>query len=206
MSSEPIRDQITDHLLTPKNSALILIDYQPTQVNSIRSMDRQQLIQNVVRVARIATLYGLPIVLSTVNVTSGKNQPTIPELLQVLPGAPQIDRTTINAWEDVEFKKAVEATGRKKLIMGALWTEACLTFPTLDALLEEYDVYPIVDAVGGTSLEAHKAGLKRVTQAGAKPTSWVQLACELQRDWARSSTVPEFTEILFGKAPIPQSV
>ncbi len=199
MSSEPIRDQITDHLLTPMNSALIMIDYQPTQVNSIRSMDRQQLVQNSVRVARIASTYGLPIILSTVNVKSGRNQPTIPELIEVLPNTPQIDRTTINAWEDVEFKTAVEATGRKKLIMAALWTEACLSFPTLDALREGYDVYPVADAVGGTSLEAHETALERMVQAGAKPTSWVQLACELQRDWARTKTATPFTDILFGK-------
>jgi nicotinamidase-related amidase len=179
MSSEPIRDQIADHLLTPMNSALIMIDYQPTQVNSIRSMDQQQLVQNSVRVARLATTYSLPIILSTVNVKTGINQPTIQPLLEVLPGIPEIDRTTINSWEDVEFKKAVRATGRRKLIMAALWTEACLSFPALDALREGYEVYPVVDAVGGTSLDAHNRALERMVQAGAKLTSWVQLACEL---------------------------
>ena len=199
MSSQPIRDQIADHLLTPMNSALIMIDYQPTQVNSIRSMDHQQLVQNSVRVARIATTYGLPIVLSTVNVKTGINQPTIQPLLEVLPGVPEIDRTTINSWEDVEFKKAVRATGRRKLIMAALWTEACLTFPALDALREGYEVYPVVDAVGGTSLDAHNRALERMVQAGAKLTSWVQLACELQRDWARKETAAALVDILFGK-------
>jgi len=199
MSSQPIRDQIADHLLTPMNSALIMIDYQPTQVNSIRSMDHQQLVQNSVRVARIATTYGLPIVLSTVNVKTGINQPTIQPLLEVLPGVPEIDRTTINSWEDVEFKKAVRATGRRKLIMAALWTEACLSFPALDALREGYEVYPLVDAVGGTSLDAHNRALERMVQAGAKLTSWVQLACELQRDWARKETAAALVDILFGK-------
>ena len=194
MSSEPIRDQITDHLLTPKNCALVFIDYQPTQVNSIRSMDRQQLVQNSVRVARIALTYGLPTVLSTVNVKTGVNKPTVQELAEVLPDTPQIDRTTINAWEDVEFKAAIEATGRKKLVMAALWTEACLTFPTLDALREGYEVYPVADAVGGTSIEAHETALERMAQAGAKLTSWVQLACELQRDWARTQTAAAFAQ------------
>jgi nicotinamidase-related amidase len=120
----------------------------------------------------------------------------------VLNGAKELDRTTINAWEDVEFRHAVEATGRRKLVMTALWTEACLTFPTLDALRDGYEVYPVVDAVGGTSLEAHRAALKRVTQAGAKPVSWVQLICELQRDWARTETADRFAEILFGPAPV----
>jgi nicotinamidase-related amidase len=192
-----MRDPVQDTLLTPQNSVLIIIDYQPVQVTSIASMDRRMLVNNIVSVARLAKLFALPIVLSTVNVTSGKNAPTIHQLIDVLGGVDALDRTTINAWEDEEFVKAVKATGRMKLIMTALWTEACLTFPTLDALREGFEVYPIVDAVGGTSLEAHRAGLERVVQAGARPVSWVQLACELQRDWARTKTSPEFAEILF---------
>ena len=201
MTSEPIRDSVTDHLLTPENANLVVIDYQPTQVRSIHSVDHQVLLENIVRVAKIAVLYRLPVVLSTVNVASGVNQPTVPELLDALNGADQIDRTSINAWEDVQFRAALEATGRKKIVMTALWTEACLTFPTLDALRSGYEVYPVVDAVGGTSLDAHEAALKRVAQAGAKPVGWVQLACELQRDWARTATATEFKEILFGPAP-----
>ncbi len=155
------------------------------------------MVENVVAVARGAKLFGLPIVLSTVNVKQG-GDPTIDKLKAVLPGAEEIDRTTINAWEDVEFVRAVKATGRKKLIMAALWTEACLTFPALDALKEGYEVYPIVDAVGGTSMEAHRAGLDRIVRAGAQPTSVVQLLCELQRDWARKDTSDGFAEIAFG--------
>jgi len=198
MTSEQIRDPLTDNLLTPANCALVIIDYQPTQVNSIRSMDHVMLIDHVVRVAKTAVLYEVPIVLSTVNVKSGRNQPTIAALETVLPHVEALDRTTINAWEDIEFQGAVEATGRKKLVMTALWTEACLTFPTLDAMREGYEIYPVVDAVGGTSVEAHRAALDRIRQAGAQPVSWVQLICELQRDWARTDTATEFAQILFG--------
>lgn len=197
MTSLPVRDQANDHLLTPMNCALIVIDYQPVQVGSIASMDRRDLVLNVVAVARTAKLYGVPVVLSTVNVKTGANQATIHQLAEVLDGVEALDRTTINAWEDVEFVDAVKATGRKKLLMTALWTEACLTFPTLDALREGYEVYPVADAVGGTSLEAHRAALERVAQAGAKPTSWVQVLCELQRDWSRKETAGKFAEILF---------
>jgi nicotinamidase-related amidase len=199
MTSEPLRDPLTDQLLTPTNSALIVIDYQPTQVGSIRSMDHDSLVNNIVRVARTAVTYKLPVVLSTVNVTTGRNAPTIEPLRSVLSDTEEIDRTTINAWEDVGFKRAVETTGRRKLVVAALWTEACLTFPTLDAMRDGYDVYPIVDAVGGTSLEAHRAGLDRVYQAGARPASVTQLLCELQRDWARVETAPVFADILFGE-------
>jgi len=198
MSSPAIpRDPLVDPLLTPQNAALVIIDYQPVQVTSIASMDRRALVTNIVAVARTANLYGLPIVLSTVNVQTGRNAPTIHQLREVLPDVQAIDRTSINAWEDVDFVAAVEATGRKKLIMTALWTEACLTFPTLDALQEGYEVYPVVDAVGGTSVEAHRAALERVVQAGARPISWVQLICELQRDWRRTETAAAFAEILF---------
>ncbi len=195
MASEPIRDPVKDHLLTPQNAALIIIDYQPVQVNSIASMDRQKLINAIVGLARIGLAYKLPIIHSTVNVKTGLNKPPIPQLRKVLEGIKTYDRTTINSWEDVEFVKAVKATGRKKLIMAALWTEACLTFPALDALREGYEVYPVVDAVGGTSVEAHEAALRRIEKAGGYPISWTQLLCELQRDWARKETVPAFIDL-----------
>jgi nicotinamidase-related amidase len=196
MTSEPIRDPLIDHLLTPQNSALIVIDYQPFQIEVVGSMDRDLLVQNIVSVARTATTYGLPIVLSTVGVAANGREPTIPELKGVLADSSEIDRTTINAWEDVEFRQAVEATGRKKLIMTALWTEMCLAFPSLDALQAGYEVYPVVDAVAGTSAEAHRAGLERIVQAGGQPISWVGLAGELLRDWARRDTVANVVDIV----------
>jgi nicotinamidase-related amidase len=195
VTSEPIRDPVSDPLLTPQNAALVVIDYQPSQISTVNSMDRDLLLDNIVSVARLAKTYDLPVVLSTVNVANGQG-PTLPELRAVLSDNPEIDRTQINSWEDVEFRQAVEATGRRKLIMTALWTEVCLTFPALDALRDGYEVFPVVDAVGGTSPEAHRAGLERIVQAGAQPISWVSLACELQRDWARTETVPEIVDIV----------
>jgi len=127
MTSLPTRDQAEDHLFTPTNCALIVIDYEPIQVGSIASMDRSDLVMNIV----------------------------------------------------------------------ALLTEACLTFPTLDAIREGYEIYPVVDAVGGTSVEAHRAALERMIQAGARPTSCVQVLCEMQRDWSRKETAGPFAEILF---------
>jgi nicotinamidase-related amidase len=197
VTGEPMRDPATDHLLTPHNSALIIIDYQPLQVSSVSSMDRRELVLNITAVTRLAKLFRLPIVLSTVNVKAKGSEPTIHQLRELLPDTPELDRTTINAWEDQEFLKAVRATGRKKLIMTALWTEACLSFPALDALKDGYDPYMVVDAVGGTSTQAHDAALRRLEQAGAKPLGWVQLACELQRDWRRADTAAAFADIIF---------
>ena len=195
MTSEPRRDPFTDPLLTPENAALVIIDFQPTQVASVRSMDTALMTKNVVSLAQIGTTFGLPVVLSTVNVANGQ-QPTVAELKVVLADSPELDRTPINAWEDVEFRAAVEATGRRKLIIAALWTEACLAYPTLDALREGYEVFPVVDAVGGTSAEAHGAGLRRIEAAGAQPVSWVSVATELQRDWARAETVARIREVV----------
>jgi nicotinamidase-related amidase len=172
-----------------------VIDYQPSQVQTVTSIDRQLLTDNIVSVARLAKTFNLPVVLSTINVADGQ-PPTIPELKTVLGENLEIDRTEINSWENDEFRNAVEATARKKLIMTALWTEVCLAFPTLDALDEGFEVYPVVDAVGGTSLEAHRAGLERIVQAGAQPVSWVSLACELQRDWSRVDTVADVVDIV----------
>ena len=153
------------------------------------------MVGNIVSVARLAKTFDLPVVLSTINVANGQ-QPTIPELKAVLADDPELDRTAINSWEDVEFRLAVEATGRRKLIMAALWTEVCLAFPALDAMRDGFEVFPVVDAVGGTSPEAHRSGLERIVQAGAQPISWVSLACELQRDWGRVETVPDVVDIV----------
>lgn len=192
-----VRDPVADHLLTPQNAAVLIIDYQPVQVGSIASRDKRQLVANVTALARTAKLYGLPVVLTTVNVSTGRNQSMIHQITDVLDHVPIIDRTSINAWEDQDFVAAVKATGRKKLVMAALWTEVCLVHPALDAMLAGFEVYPVVDACGGTTLEAHDAALDRLQQAGAKPTNWVQLICELQRDWNREATVPGFAEVLF---------
>jgi nicotinamidase-related amidase len=196
MASAPIRDQVGDHLITPQNAALVLIDYQPSQFATVRSMDRDLLLKNIVSTVKAARVFGLPIVHSTVNVASGQQQPTVPELAELLEGNPPIDRTGVNSWEDTDFVAAVHATGRRKLVFCALWTEVCMAFAAVDALREGYQVYPVVDAIGGTSAEAHRAGIDRVVQAGGVPISWVSLACELQRDWNRLETVPQLVEIV----------
>jgi nicotinamidase-related amidase len=198
MASAPVRDQLGDHLITPLNSALVLIDYQPSQFETVRSIDPDLLLKNVVSTVKAARAFGLPIVHSTVNVANGQG-PTVPELAELLEDFPPIDRTTVNSWEDEDFLAAVRATGRRKLIFCALWTEVCMAFAALDALREGYEVYPVVDAIAGTSVEAHRAGIERVVAAGGVPVSWVSLACELQRDWARQETVPQIIEIVLNE-------
>lgn len=181
MTSFPKRGA-DDRLLSPENSLITFIDYQSTQINSIGSMKHADLVHNAVLVAKIANQYKVPIVLSTVNVHTGRNQDTISPLKKAIGDVPSYDRTSINAWEDKDYNDAIKATKRKKIIMLGLWTEACLTFPTIDALAEGYDVYPVVDAVGGTSPLSHETALRRVEQAGAHLITIPQLICEYQRD------------------------
>jgi len=196
MASLPVRDPIGDHLLTPQNATLVVIDYQPSQFAGVTSMDRDRLLDNIVSTVKTAKAFDLPIVHSTINVATGRGKPTVPELAELLDDYPPIDRTSTNAWEDGDFLAAVRATGRRKLILCALWTEICMAFPALDALREGYEVYPVVDAIGGTSEDAHRTGIARGVQAGAQPITWVSLAVELQRDWAREETVADVIEIV----------
>ncbi|MDR0365401.1 MAG: hydrolase [Bifidobacteriaceae bacterium] len=204
MTSFPPKDPSQDHLLAPGNAALLLIDYQPVQFESLVSSTKQQIIEAVVALAQTGVAFGLPIVLSTVNVSSGRNKDTVPRLKAVLEGITALDRTQINAWEDEQFNQAVKATGRKKLIIAGLWTEACVTFPSIDALAEGYEVYVVADAVAGTSLVAHNAGLSRIKHAGGQLTTVVQLLCELQRDWARTDTVGAYLKGMFETGAFPQ--
>lgn len=180
----PIRDPLRDSLLTPQNAVLALIDYQPEQYAGVTSVGHGELLAHVTMLGRIATAFELPVVLSTVYVKHGMSG-TNPELREALPGVPEIDRTSMNSWEDPDFRQAVERTGRKKLVIAGLWTEVCVAFPTLDALREGYEVYVVVDAIGGVSRVAHESAMQRMVQAGAVPISVLGLACELQRDWGR---------------------
>jgi nicotinamidase-related amidase len=180
----PIRDPRTDPLLTPQNAVLALIDYQREQYAGVASVGHDELLAHVTMLGRVATVFELPVVLSTVYVRHGMSG-TNPELREVLPGVPEIDRTTMNAWEDADFRQAVERTGRRKLLLAGLWTEVCVAFPALDALRAGYQVYVVVDAIGGVSRVAHESAMQRMTQAGVVPISVLGLACELQRDWGR---------------------
>lgn len=185
---EPIRDQRQDHLLTPENCVLTLIDYQPEQYSTITSTTRDEIDLNVVALCRLATAYGVPVVLSTVGVDLGVNEGTAQLIKDELPGVEEIDRTGVNAWEDPDYRAAIEATGRKKVVIAGLWTEVCMTYPTLDMLAEGYEVYPVVDAVGGISPVSHHTALERVVAAGAQPITAIAFGAELMRNWAREDS------------------
>jgi nicotinamidase-related amidase len=194
----PIRDPKTDALISPENSVLAVIDYQPVQIHSVNTENTGRMLKNLLAVCKAATVFNVPAVLTTVNVGTHRNQDTIPQIKEALPaGTASIDRTSMNSWEDDDFVAAIKATGRSKIIICALWTEVCMAFPTLDAMREGFEVYPVVDAIAGTTPLAHETALRRVERAGAQLITTPQLICELQRDWNRKETSEEFLNLMF---------
>ena len=180
----PVRDPAKDALITPHNAVIAFIDYQPEQYAGVGSVGKDELLAHVTTLGHVATKFELPVVLSTVYVRHGM-QGTNAELRDALPGVAEIDRTTMNSWEDPEFRAAVQKTGRKKLIIAGLWTEVCVAFPAVDAIRDGYEVYFVADAIGGVTRVSHEAAIQRMIQAGATPVTVLGLACELQRDWGR---------------------
>lgn len=174
-------------LLTPANCALIFIDHQPQMAFGVQSIDRQQLKNNAVALAKAGKVFKVPTIFTAVETQSFSGH-IWPELIGVQHGAKPVERTSMNSWEDAGFVAAVEATGRKKLVMAALWTEVCLVFPAIEAISTGYEVYIVTDASGGTSPEAHEMALRRMVQAGAVPVTWQQVMLEWQRDWSRKDT------------------
>jgi nicotinamidase-related amidase len=172
-------------LFRHEECALILIDYQPEMFQQIRSEPSEDLIDlNVRLLISAAKAFDMPIILSTVGVKLGVNHPTKKSIRSVIPDAvPEIDRSTMDAWEDEAFRKAVTSTGRKRLIYGALWTEICLAFPVLEALQAGYDVTFVTDAIGGRSQLTHQTAIQRLAHAGAVPNTSLALVTELFRDW-----------------------
>lgn len=184
----------TLELLTPDNCVLILIDHQPQMFFGVGSADRETIENNVVGLAKAAKIFKVPTVLTTVAAKTFSG-PLIPQLQAVFPGQKPIDRTSMNSWEDKNLVAAVKKTNRKKLVIAALWTEVCLAFPAISAIAEDYEVYAVTDASGGTSVEAHQMAIQRMMQVGVVPITWLQFACELQRDWARQETYGPMMEL-----------
>jgi nicotinamidase-related amidase len=174
-------------LVNPQNSAVIFIDFQPQMTFGVASIDRQTLFNNVLLLAKAAKIFKVPTVLTTVETKSFSGN-MWPQLLDIFPSQEPIERSSMNSWEDSKFVAAVKATGRKKLIMAALWTEVCLAFPALEAIKAGYGVFAVEDASGGTSMTAHNAAMRRIEQAGAVPMTALQVLLEYQRDWAHKET------------------
>lgn len=183
-----------DALLRPQDSVVVLIDHQPFQFANLNSHEPAQIANNVVGLAKGAKAFDVPTILTTVLEERGGY--LIKALQDVFPDQKPIDRTFINTWEDEKVVDVVKATGRKQLILAALWTEVCLAMPTIQALAEGYDVFIVTDASGGVSAEAHDMAVRRMVAAGAVPITWLAVLSEWQRDWAREETASKFTDVI----------
>ncbi len=186
-------------ILTPQNSTLILIDYQPQTVVGVQSHVHSLVMNNVVGLAKTAKVFDLPTILTTVAAETFTG-PLMQAITDVYPDKPVYDRSSLNAWTDNRVVGDIEKAGRKKLIMAGLWTELCLTLPVLSALDHGYEVYIVTDASGGASAEAHAMGIERMVQAGAVPMTWIGVISELQYDWADTETYEAVNQLVIQHA------
>jgi nicotinamidase-related amidase len=171
-------------LYTPEDAAVVFIDHQPQMLFGVASSDRATLINNVVLLAKVAKEFNVPTVLTSVE-TEAFSGYVWPQLLDVFPGQPVVERSSMNSWDDAGFRKAIEATGRKNIIMTGLWTEVCVTWPTIEMLGQGYNIYVVEDCCGATSSAAQEAALSRMVQAGAVRLTTIPALLEFQRDWKR---------------------
>ena len=183
-----------DSLLRPEDSVLVLIDHQPYQLTNLNSHDPQMVVNNSTALAKAAKAFGVPTILTSVIAARGGR--IFPQITDVFPDQEVIDRTFINTWEDKKVVDAAKATGRKQLIIAGLWTEICVAMPAIQAAGEGWDVTVVTDASGGVSVEAHEVALQRMAAAGVNLMTWLAVAAEWQRDWARVDTAAALTDVL----------
>lgn len=183
-------------VLTPANCQIIFIDHQPQMAFGVQSIDRQVLKNNTVALAKAAKVFNIPTIITTVETESFSGN-TYPELLDVFPSQDILERTSMNSWDDQKVRDALQANGKKKVVVAGLWTEVCNNSFALCAMLEgDYEIYMVADASGGTSKEAHDYAMQRMIQAGVIPVTWQQVMLEWQRDWARKETYTAVMDIV----------
>src|SRR6266496_2682392 len=182
-------------LYTPQDSAIVFIDHQPQMLFGVASMDRASLINNVTLLAKVAKEFNVPAVDTAVETESFSGY-VWPQLLDVFPGQPVVERSSMNSWDDAGFRKAIEATGRKNILMTGLWTEVCVTWPTIEMLGAGYNIYVVEDCCGATSPAAQEAALSRMVQAGAVRLTTIGALLEWQRDWAKKEHYDALMSIL----------
>ncbi|KXF82831.1 isochorismatase family protein [Enterovibrio coralii] len=168
--------------LTPDNAVLAMIDHQTGLLVSCRDQDPHLMTANIKGLSMMAKTVGMPSVI-TASMPEGPNGPIMPEITDIL-GDNIINRAgEINAWKSPEFRHAIEATGRKKIIMAGIVTDVCLMFPAISAVAEGYDVYAVVDASGTWNSAVAEASIHRMTQAGVKVATWASVLAEVMDDW-----------------------
>jgi nicotinamidase-related amidase len=182
-------------LYTAADTAVVFIDHQPQMTFGVANIDRATLINNVVFLAKVAKEFGVPAVLTSVE-TEGFSGYLWPQLLDVFPGQPIVERSSMNAWDDAGFRKAIEATGKKNILLTGLWTEVCVAWPCIEMIAEGYNIYVVEDCCGATSVVAHDAALSRMVQAGGIRLTTIAALLEWQRDWARKQHYGALMDII----------
>jgi nicotinamidase-related amidase len=182
-------------LLTPDNCVVAMIDLQGQMLFGVSNFDRQAIINNNLILAKAAQVFGVPVILSSVE-TKAFSGNTWPQIMAALPGIEPIERSSMNSWDDENFVAAIKKTGRKKIVLSGLWTETCVALPTIQAIHDGYEVYVVEDCCGDVSVLSHENAMKRVVQAGAKPLTALSTMLEWQRDWAHRGTYDAVMDIV----------
>ena len=192
-STEPVLADIREPL-SPANSALLYVDLQPQYVFSVHTINAGVLVNNATGLAKAAKAFEVPTVFTTISAESFAG-PMFAKVQEARPDLTPIDRTSINALDDTRVEKAIRTTGRRKILIGGLWTDSCVTLPALSLLRQGYEVYVVTDVAGDVDEESHDRAVQRLIQAGAVPVTWLAVILEWQRDWANAATVSDVARI-----------
>lgn len=196
MSQKPaLKKRSEKGLLTPDNCVVAFIDLQAQMLFGVANFDRQTIINNNLMLAKAAQVFGVPVILSTVE-TKAFSGNTWPQMMAALPGVEPIERSSMNSWDDENFVAAIQKTGKKKIVLSGLWTETCVALPTIQAIHDGYEIYVVEDCCGDVSQLSHDNAMKRVIQAGAKPVTALSVMLEWQRDWAQRDTYDAVMDIV----------
>ena len=195
MSQNGLAKRSEKGLLTPDNCVVAFIDHQPQMLFGTSNFDRQSIINNTVALAKATRIFDVPVVLTTVETKSFSGN-MWPQLKAIFPDQEPIERSSMNSWDDKNFVAAIERTGKKKIVLAGLWTETCITLPTIQAIHDGYEIYVVEDCCGDVSQLAHDNAMRRVIQAGAKPVTALSTLLEWQRDWAQRDTYDAVMDVV----------
>ncbi len=178
------KDPITDNLLTGDNTVLLVIDWQQDLINVVHNIDQDVMMNNIQAMVKTANLFDVPVIETTIGVKMAGSAPTVSSVKSLIrKDVENIDRVSLNAWQNKALVEAVRKTGRKKVLITGLWTSGCPTYTALDALKDGYEVYILTDLMGDATTIAHNTAIDRMVQAGAIPFTWEGAGAEMLRSY-----------------------
>ncbi len=178
------KNPITDNLLTGDNTVLLVIDWQQDLINVVHNIDQDIMMNNIQAMVKTANLFNVPVIETTIGVKMAGSSPTVQSVKELIhKDVENIDRVSLNAWQNKALVAAVRKTGRKKILITGLWTSGCPTYTALDAIKDGYEVYILTDLLGDATTMAHKTAITRMVQAGAIPFTWEGAGAEMLRSY-----------------------